>query len=67
MREKHQMKSNTVSNILYIQACIMLQSFDLGKALHEEIKQKLPNYFKNKVRETEIAMEYFERLRFFRS
>ena len=50
MREKHQVKPNTVSNIFYIQACMMTKSFDLGKALHEDIKQKTPNYFKNKVR-----------------
>lgn len=52
MREKHQIKPNNVSGALYIQACVQLQLFDLGKALHEELKQKSLNYLKNKVRTT---------------
>jgi len=36
--------------MLYFQACIMLKSFEQGKAMHEELKQKTSNYIKNKVR-----------------
>lgn len=57
MREKYQVKPNTVSNIFFIQACVITKSFDLAKALHEDIKQKTPNYFKNKVRERENFIE----------
>jgi hypothetical protein len=50
MRGPNGIKPNNVSNILYLQACMMLKSYDQGKALHEEIKQKTTNYFKYKVR-----------------
>ena len=50
MREPGNIKSNNVSNMLYLQACMMLKSFEQGKALHEEIKQRTVNYLKNKVR-----------------
>jgi hypothetical protein len=50
MREPNKIKPNSISYMLYFQACVMLKSFEQGKALHEEIKQKTTNYLKNKVR-----------------
>ncbi len=50
MRQKINIKPNNISYMLYFQACIMLKSFEQGKAMHEELKQKTSNYIKNKVR-----------------
>ncbi|CAF4243967.1 unnamed protein product [Rotaria magnacalcarata] len=50
MQETDKIKPNNISFILFFQACIQLQLFEQGKALHEELKQKTSNYMKNKVR-----------------
>lgn len=50
MRDKEKMKPNNVTYMLFFQACIKLNAFDQGKALHEELKEKVPQYIKNKVR-----------------
>jgi hypothetical protein len=50
MREKDKMKPNNVSYMLYFQACVILKSFEQGKAMHEELKKKVSTYMKNKVR-----------------
>lgn len=49
MRSNNNVKTNIAAYILFFQSCIMLKSFDLAKQMHEELKVKQPNYFKNKV------------------
>lgn len=43
--------------MLYFQACVMLKSFEQGKVMHEELKQKSTTYMKNRVRLTLIYLE----------
>jgi hypothetical protein len=50
MRDVAKIKPNNVSYLLYFQACVMLKSFDQAKAMHEELKQKVSTFMKNKVR-----------------
>ncbi len=63
MREKHKIKPNNISYMLYFQACIMLKSFEQGKAVHEELKQKTSAYIKNKVRYSSSQIEFIDRKR----
>jgi hypothetical protein len=63
MREKHKIKPNNISYMLYFQACIMLKSFEQGKAVHEELKQKTSAYIKNKVRYSLSQIEFIDRKR----
>jgi len=58
MREKDKIKANSMSYMLYFQACIKLKLFEQGKAMHEELKQKTSTYMKNKV-----SYKYLRRIR----
>ncbi|CAF4322978.1 unnamed protein product, partial [Adineta steineri] len=48
MRENDKIKPNSMSHMLYFQACIKLKAFEQGKKLHDELKQKTANTMKNK-------------------
>jgi hypothetical protein len=41
----------------------MLKSFEQGKAVHEELKQKTSAYIKNKVRYSLSQIEFIDRKR----
>jgi len=58
MHEKDNLKPNNVSHTIYFQACTMLKSFEQGKALHEELKQKSSHYMKNKELVNQIIAMY---------
>ena len=62
MQEKDKFKPNNVSYMLYFQACIKLKSFDQGKAMHEQLKQKTTAYMKNKV--SIKILKYFDNIFF---
>ena len=49
MRKTGTIKANNVTYMLYFQSCVQLKAFDQAKTLHEEFKEKNPNYVKNKV------------------
>lgn len=52
MRDKAKIKPNNVSYTLYFQACAALNLFDQAKAMHNELKEKVSSYMKNKVKTT---------------
>ncbi|CAF0935814.1 unnamed protein product [Rotaria sordida] len=58
MREKDKIKPNNTSSMLFFQACVKLQLFEQGKALHEELKQKTSAYLKNKELSNQIIAMY---------
>ncbi|CAF3015252.1 unnamed protein product [Rotaria socialis] len=58
MQQTDKTKPNNVSFMLFFQACIKLQLFEKGKALHEELKQKTSNYIKNKELSNQIVAMY---------
>ncbi|CAF2414978.1 unnamed protein product [Rotaria sp. Silwood2] len=58
MREKDKVKPNNESYMLFFQACVKLQLFEQGKALHEELKQKTSTYMKNKELSNQIIAMY---------
>ncbi|UJR23443.1 hypothetical protein I4U23_026448 [Adineta vaga] len=58
IQEKDNFKPNSMSYMLYIQACIKCKAFDKGKAIHEELKQKSSTYNKNKELMNQIVAMY---------
>ncbi|CAF3825693.1 unnamed protein product [Adineta steineri] len=58
MRENDKIKPNSMSHMLYFQACIKLKAFEQGKKLHDELKQKTANTMKNKELSNQIVAMY---------
>jgi hypothetical protein len=50
MRDQAKLKATNTSYMLYFQACILCERFVDGKQMHEEVKEKVLTYMKNKVR-----------------